>query len=190
MNGLTNLSSWASQKVVVGQRVVQSSRRGSAGCPPVPPGHKPVAVVFDLVHPLRPVRGCSADEGKQGSMKPVGARNKHVAELGTRRRGVESAQGRGKGTLLFIPASGRSCLTGNSGAKSEGRETMIRMIAVAFALALATSAQAMPLAPLHQPDRMITEARFGCGPGRTLVAGRCVARTTITRRVVRRSVRY
>jgi hypothetical protein len=28
----------------------------------------------------------------------------------------------------------------------------------------------MPLAPLHQPDRMITKARFGCGPGRTLVA--------------------
>src|SRR3954462_8596378 len=55
----------------------------------------------------------------------------------------------------------------------EGRETMIRFIAVAFGLALATSAQAMPLAPLHQPDRMITEVRFGCGPGRTLVAGRC-----------------
>ena len=52
-----------------------AQRRGSAGCPPVPPGHKPVAVVFDLVHPLRPVGGCSADEGKQGSMKPVGARN-------------------------------------------------------------------------------------------------------------------
>ena len=69
---------------------------------------------------------------------------------------------------------------------------MIRMIAVAFTLALATSAQAIPLAPLHQADSMITEARFGCGPGRTLVAGRCVARTTIrhTRRVVRRSVRY
>ena len=69
---------------------------------------------------------------------------------------------------------------------------MIRLIAVAFALTFATSAQAVPLAPLHQPDGMITQARFGCGPGRTLVAGRCVARTTIrhTRRVIRRGLRY
>jgi hypothetical protein len=55
---------------------------------------------------------------------------------------------------------------------------MIRLIAVAFALVLATSAQAMPLAPLQQADGITTLARFGCGPGRTLVAGRCVARTT------------
>jgi len=69
--------------------------------------------------------------------------------------------------------------------------TMIRLIAVAFALALATSAQAMPLAPLQQADGITTLVRFGCGPGRTLVAGRCVARTTIrhTRRVIRRNVR-
>jgi hypothetical protein len=68
---------------------------------------------------------------------------------------------------------------------------MIRLIAVAVVgLALATSAQALTPAPLHQPDGMITQARFGCGPGRTLVAGRCVARTTIrhTRRVIRRRV--
>jgi hypothetical protein len=32
---------------------------------------------------------------------------------------------------------------------------MIRLIAVAFALTLATSAQAMPVAPLHQPDGLI-----------------------------------
>jgi hypothetical protein len=66
---------------------------------------------------------------------------------------------------------------------------MLKLIAVAVAgLALATSAQALTPAQLHQPDRMISEARFGCGPGRTLVAGRCVARTTIrhTRRMVRR----
>jgi hypothetical protein len=33
---------------------------------------------------------------------------------------------------------------------------------------------------------MITQVRFGCGPGRTLVPGHCVARTTNrhTRRVV------
>jgi putative N-acetylmannosamine-6-phosphate epimerase len=66
---------------------------------------------------------------------------------------------------------------------------MIRLIAVAFALALATSAQAMPLAPLHQPDGMITQVAAACGAGRTRVNGVCVARTTIrhTRRAVRRS---
>jgi hypothetical protein len=67
---------------------------------------------------------------------------------------------------------------------------MLRLIAVAdVGLAFATSAQALTPAPLHQPDEMITQARFGCGPGRTLVAGRCVARTTIrhTRRVIRRN---
>ena len=38
---------------------------------------------------------------------------------------------------------------------------MIRLIAfAAFALALATSAQAMPLAPLHQPDGMSTQVRY------------------------------
>ncbi len=66
---------------------------------------------------------------------------------------------------------------------------MIRLITVAgFALAVATSAQAMTPAPVHQPEGMITHAAWGCGPGRTRVGGVCVARTTIrhARRAVRR----
>ena len=65
---------------------------------------------------------------------------------------------------------------------------MIRLIAVAFALALSSSAQAMPLAPLHQPDGMITQVAAACGPGMTRVNGVCVARTAVrqTRRAVRR----
>ena len=69
---------------------------------------------------------------------------------------------------------------------------MIRLVAAAgFVIAIATSAQAMTPAPIPQLDGMITQVRFGCGPGRTLVAGRCVARTTIrhTRRVIRRGYR-
>ena len=55
---------------------------------------------------------------------------------------------------------------------------MMRLIAVAaFALAVATSAQATPFAPLHQPDRVITQVRMGCGLGRIRVNGVCVART-------------
>ena len=65
---------------------------------------------------------------------------------------------------------------------------MIRLIAVAaFALAVTTSAQAVPVAPIHQPEGMITQVAFGCGPFRTRVDGVCVARTTI--RHVRREVR-
>ena len=46
--------------------------------------------------------------------------------------------------------------------------TMIRLIAVGFALAVATSAQAMSPAPLHQPDGMITHVRSNCGAGMRL----------------------
>jgi hypothetical protein len=70
---------------------------------------------------------------------------------------------------------------------------MIRLIAVAgFALAVATSAEAMTPAPNHQPDGMITQVAYACGPGRTRVAGVCVARTTVrhTRRAVRRCARW
>jgi hypothetical protein len=66
---------------------------------------------------------------------------------------------------------------------------MIRLIAAAgFVVAVATSAQAITPAPIPQSDGMITQVRFGCGPGRTRVAGVCVARTTIrhTRRAYRR----
>ena len=48
---------------------------------------------------------------------------------------------------------------------------MIRLIAVAFALAVATSAQATPLAPLHQSDGMITQVREACGAGRVRING-------------------
>jgi hypothetical protein len=63
---------------------------------------------------------------------------------------------------------------------------MIRLIAVAFALALATSAQAMSLAPLHQSDGMVTQIRHACGAGMHMVGGVCV--TTTARRHARREV--
>ena len=64
---------------------------------------------------------------------------------------------------------------------------MTRWIAVAaFILAVATSAQAMTLAPLHQPDRMITHVREACGAGMHMVNGQSI--TTSARRHVRRGV--
>jgi hypothetical protein len=51
---------------------------------------------------------------------------------------------------------------------------MIRMIAAAgFALAVATSAQAMTPAPLAQPDHMVTQVRQSCGMGRVMINGLC-----------------
>jgi hypothetical protein len=70
---------------------------------------------------------------------------------------------------------------------------MVKLIAAAaFAFAVVTSAQAITPAPIPQPDTMITDVAFGCGPGRTMVGGVCVARTTIrqTRRAARRCVRW
>ena len=61
---------------------------------------------------------------------------------------------------------------------------MIRLIAVTFALGMATSAYAISPVPLHQPDGIATQIAYGCGVGRTRVHGVCVARTT--KRQVRR----
>ena len=61
---------------------------------------------------------------------------------------------------------------------------MIRLIAIAFALAVATSAQAMSLAPLHQPDGMITQVREACGAGMHMVNGTCM-RTAARRNAAR-----
>ena len=63
---------------------------------------------------------------------------------------------------------------------------MVRLIGVVFALAVSTSAQAMSLAPLHQPDNMIAQVRQACSAGMHRINGRCV--TTSARRHVRREV--
>ena len=51
---------------------------------------------------------------------------------------------------------------------------MIKFVVVAFAMAVASSAQALPLVPIHQPESLITTVREGCGTGFTKVNGRCV----------------
>ena len=64
---------------------------------------------------------------------------------------------------------------------------MIRLlISVAFGVAVATSAQAMSPAPLHQADGLITQVRQTCGAGMKWnnALGRCA--TTAARRNVRR----
>jgi hypothetical protein len=58
-----------------------------------------------------------------------------------------------------------------------------------FALAVATSAQAMPRATPGQADSLIIQVRQGCGIGMVLVDGQCVSRhdLRVERRVERRT---
>jgi hypothetical protein len=63
---------------------------------------------------------------------------------------------------------------------------MKRLIIVAFALTVASLAQAMPLSPLQQ-DRMIITVREACGAGMHMVNGTCVR--THARRAASRCAR-
>ena len=66
---------------------------------------------------------------------------------------------------------------------------MIRLFAVAgFALAIATSAEAMTPAPIHRPDGVMTRVALACGVGMTRVNGVCVARAAV--RHARRCARW
>jgi hypothetical protein len=69
-----------------------------------------------------------------------------------------------------------------------GRRTaMIRLIAVAFALTLASSALAMPRAPLQEPVDIVIKVRQACGAGMHYVNGACIR--TPARRAASRCAR-
>jgi hypothetical protein len=62
-------------------------------------------------------------------------------------------------------------------AKCKGEVSMMRLVALAgFALAVATSAQAMPRATLGQAGSLITQVRAGCGVGMVMMDGQCISR--------------
>jgi hypothetical protein len=54
---------------------------------------------------------------------------------------------------------------------------MIRLVAVAFGLALASSAQAMSPAPLQKADKTVIQVREACGAGMRRTAGGACIRT-------------
>jgi hypothetical protein len=64
---------------------------------------------------------------------------------------------------------------------------MLRLIAAAFALTLASSAQALPPVSLFQPDKLVVPVREACGAGMHMVNGVCVR--THARRAASRCVR-
>ena len=61
---------------------------------------------------------------------------------------------------------------------------MSRIIVVLCALGFIAAAQAMPRAPLQQPDDLIIKVREACGAGMHMVNGVCVR--TAARRAARR----
>jgi hypothetical protein len=63
-------------------------------------------------------------------------------------------------------------------------ENMIRLVTVAFVVALMSSAQATPLAPVQQPDSIVSTVREACGAGMHRVNGVCV-RTPARRQAAR-----
>src|SRR3954470_11446915 len=83
--------------------------------------------------------------------------------------------GEGVNFLMMDQTHELSPATGLVPGSQTGRPAMtIRLIAVAFALTLASSAQAFPLAPVSPPDATIIQVRAACGAGMHRVNGVCV----------------
>jgi len=61
---------------------------------------------------------------------------------------------------------------------------MIRLVAVAFVVAIASPTQAMPRAVVQQPDSIVITVREACGAGMHRVNGVCV-RTAARRQAAR-----
>jgi hypothetical protein len=61
-------------------------------------------------------------------------------------------------------------ITGRLQTSLNKEDNMVKLIAVAaFALAVGTWAESMTPAPIPQPDSMITQVAYACGPGRTRI---------------------
>lgn len=64
------------------------------------------------------------------------------------------------------------------------RNNMLRLVSVAFLVAVASPAYALPRAPVQQPESLITAVREACGAGMHRVNGVCV-RTPARRQAAR-----
>ena len=56
---------------------------------------------------------------------------------------------------------------------------MRKLVPFIFLFGLASSTQAMPVAPAQQSDDMVTPVREACGPGMQRVNGVCRRNTTV-----------
>ena len=64
---------------------------------------------------------------------------------------------------------------------------MIKLLAIVFVVAFASSAQAFSPAPIHSSDKLIFKVRHACGPGMHMVNGVCLR--TPARRAASRCAR-
>ena len=75
----------------------------------------------------------------------------------------------------FIPTAIRLQSSTVKSVLNDREEAMIRTIVIAvFGLALASAAQAVPFAPIHQSNESIITVREACGAGMHMVNGVCV----------------
>ena len=87
---------------------------------------------------------------------------------------------------LDLPRRGAFRLFGQA---PSWEEKMFRLIAIiSFAFVTTIAAQATPVAPVQEPDSIITQAAAACGPGMTRVSGVCVSRHH--KRQARRCLRW
>src|SRR5215831_21233074 len=68
-------------------------------------------------------------------------------------------------------------------------DKMVRLAALAFFVAFVSSAQAIPLAPVQQPESIISTIREACGAGMHRVNGVCI-RTPARRQAARCAAGY
>jgi hypothetical protein len=61
---------------------------------------------------------------------------------------------------------------------------MMRLATIALLVAIGSSAQAVPLAPVQQPENLVISAREACGAGMHRVNGVCI-RTAARRQAAR-----
>src|SRR5262245_64323168 len=97
-------------------------------------------------------------------------------------------QGRRKRRRIPSPRLSLRLVVGAGQDRQKGRKAMLRLIAVAFAMTVASAAQALPpVVSLNQPDTLVTPVREACGAGMHMVGGKCVR--TQARRAASRCVR-
>jgi hypothetical protein len=63
-------------------------------------------------------------------------------------------------------------------------EIMTKLVAIALFVAIGSSAQAVPLAPVQQPEKLVINVREACGAGMHRVNGVCI-RTAARRQAAR-----
>ncbi len=99
-----------------------------------------------------------------------------------RLEGCPSATVQMPGAFIFVPMFAKAKL------KITREKIMLKYAIAGLALAVVSTAHAMPLAPMPEQESLTITVRAGCGAGFTMVNGRCIrtpARGAVRRGAVR-----